>query len=848
MMLSSSFTPTIIEGDTHATLRKACPLLLHANNCASATSTLYSLQDIRTDFVKVLRIHAGVTTALLSSSEMAMWLGLEEVDVITLANTFCAINNDNQDDHQKKKGNYSIDDDEDIMCQVYNIRQKKRQYGLMNSLRSHIEERMKWHSSGETLESVATPAAVNQSSLSWLTDIVAQEMELRREDVAWLMHGITARQVDIPTNHHRHLEDQVLATLTGITAPISLHKLFTKDNHTPSLTIIIPIVKQLCQQGRLAGYVSSSSLHNSIYTPNIFSHFQRNIIDSFFKTNGYITEKKCAGVGLNLSSSIRKKSMEEFVKESFPNAILLAHSVIDPVIICQPLEIAIQNALLNEGFADLRSLIPLDIVTNIDDVDHIVKCCLVESFKAQQQDDKSVYEAFSRGITLINSDIALFVSHEMCKKSIEILDPLVESYSKRRAKEIIENQSGASGAGSKKGKTSLFSTLGSTNDVVPLREVANYVGKSYPDLLQLQQAYEEDYGDGDNISITPSWNSEEVSSKKCDGPLIEFCRVAIQSEIERKCIRAVKAEVASLNSTLHGVSVSERSVGAAKQIDVQEAFEYSFKDLCHILQVLAKTIESFSAKKVFTCAEITSMKRELLTGVGSNLAKIITEYCLYKNNVDGARALAFDPASSVWPKGVDMMSLLDFPSVLLHCTPAAGGGTLKGPLHYLRKLLPGSSGLSLALMWKLCEVRDDESQADEKLDQFCSHLAETCLTLVGIPFSILDKKTEKKMMAMRRQGLIDRIEKSNAQDEILSTCVALIYQQTKSMMISGSLMISLVLNKLFEEEKKIPKRATEVLFKLNQENGVSPELLILAKQFGIAKNNKALAAISDNSL
>jgi ribosomal protein S8 len=151
-------------------------------------------------------------------------------------------------------------------------------------------------------------------------------------------------------------------------------------------------------------------------------------------------------------------------------------------------------------------------------------------------------------------------------------------------------------------------------------------------------------------------------------------------------------------------------------------------------------------------------------------------------------------------------------------------------------------------MWKLCEVRDDESQADEKLDQFCSHLAETCLTLVGIPFSILDKKTEKKMMAMRRQGLIDRIEKSNAQDEILSTCVALIYQQTKSMMISGSLMISLVLNKLFEEEKKIPKRATEVLFKLNQENGVSPELLILAKQFGIAKNNKALAAISDNSL
>ena len=434
----------------------------------------------------------------------------------------------------------------------------------------------------------------------------------------------------------------------------------------------------------------------------------------------------------------------------------------------------------------------------------------------------------------------------MCQKSVAntILDPLVESYSKQRAREIVESRSvGAAARGSKKGKSSSQTIASTTSDedLVPLRHVANCIGEHYPDLLQLQQTYEEDFGGADS-SISLSWNPEEASTdKKCDGPLIEFCRVAIYSQIQRKCTRAVKAEVASLDSARHGVSVSERSVGAAKQMDTQEAFEHKFKDLCHLLQLLAKTIESFSAKSVFSCTEICSLKRELLVGIGSNFAKTVTEYCLYKHNVqEGSHALAFDYAQGLGRPPVDM---LDFPSVSLQYKHVEGGKA-KDPLLYLRELLPGSSGLSLVRIWELIEVKDDD-KVNENLDELITHLTETCLTLVGIPFSIIDKKTEKKVMTQRRQGLIERIEKSQDPGEILNTCVVLIYQNTRNLVIAGQTMISLVLN-LFEEEKKIPKKVTDVLLKLKQEgSNVSPELLALAKQFGTAKNSKALSGMCE---
>jgi hypothetical protein len=123
-------------------------------------------------------------------------------------------------------------------------------------------------------------------------------------------NGATTKTATAVSNPHytSHLETQVLAKLSGITAPISLDKLF--DNEQDQ-TLIVSLAKQLCQEGRLSGTVSSSSsssssLTNTVYTPNIFTHLQRNLVDSFFQTNHYITEKKCIGVGIVGSSKMER--------------------------------------------------------------------------------------------------------------------------------------------------------------------------------------------------------------------------------------------------------------------------------------------------------------------------------------------------------------------------------------------------------------------------------------------------------------------------------------------------------------------------------------------------------------
>lgn len=779
--MSSSAARTS-QDKKHRTFIRACPL--SANNYAP---TLYSLHDIRREFLRVLKIHG----ARLSTEEIATWLGLEEDDVITLGDALC-----------NQRGN-QISDEDDIICKVYNTAIKKHQYALVKSLRHQIEEHIKWQS-GETLECVVP----KQSSL------LLDTMELTSEDVMQLSHGIDT-SVATRINAHRYLENQVLSSLSGIIAPTSLEKLFFDED--PAL--VIPIAKTLCQQGRLPGSVSAS-LNNAVYIPHIFTHMQRNIIDSYFRTNGYVTEKKCVGAGLS------RNRMECFVRESFPNAVLLPHAIIEPDVICQPLEVAIQSAVMNNGYADLRSLIPLDVACNHDDIEQIINVCVVDCLKLQH--DTAMFDAFAKGTTIINSDIALFFSHEMINKSVKMLDVGIERYSKQRAKEIVENKIGTD-AGGKKGKPDAPTHAA---DVISLRDVANFIGNNYSDLKQLQQEFE----DSSKCEVKLSWNSDEVC--RCDGPLIEFCRAVLYRDAERKCSRAVRAEVASLESTRHGVTMSDRSVGAAKQMDIQEEFESSFKDLCHLLQILAKTIENFSTRGLFTSAEITSMKRELLLGMGSCLARLLTEYCLYRDNVEGAHTFAYSHQDNI-PAYV---SALDFPSFSLQCNPADGGKQMN-PLQHLRESVPASSGQNLVRMWNICS---DDNDGDNLLEQFISHLEDSCLTLVGIPFSVLDKKAEKKILTARRQGLIDRLEQSSQRDEILSASVILIYQQAKNLLILGKTMTSLVMN-IFEQEKKIPKRVTEVLLDLKREND-SPEMLHLAKKFGTAKNSKALAAISETSV
>merc|ERR1712194_205245 len=229
------------------------------------------------------------------------------------------------------------------------------------------------------------------------------------------------------------------------------------------------------------------------------------------------------------------------------------------------------------------------------------------------------------------------------------------------------------------------------------------------------------------------------------------------------------------------------------------------------------------------------------------------EHCLFKRagEVEIGTGLYFENYGEAAEESCGM-GTLSFPRIALR-SGLAERGMPSNPLDCLRSAFPGSAGAILAQMWNLCEHgRGDDKidiDAGQKLESFLRHLKESCLTLVGVPFSVLDKKTEKKVLAARREGLLERLEAAQDKEEVLLCTTALIYSQVKTLSIAGVDTVTLVLTRLFDQDKKIPKRVTEALQILNstEDAKAAAGLIAQAKKFGATKNSKALAALVDDT-
>ncbi|KAL3780783.1 hypothetical protein ACHAW5_004896 [Stephanodiscus triporus] len=453
--------------------------------------------------------------------------------------------------------------------------------------------------------------------------------------------------------------------------------------------------------------------------------------------------------------------------------------------------------------------------------------------------------------------MAFFFCGDMIATCKKLLMSLVEEYSSQRAKEIADGQTakvGLPAAGKKKEKL----VTPKAQDLVPLSLVVRGIGAEYPELLDCQHQHNRELNINDDGKMTLSWDADNDAND--DGPLVEFCRRALFSdELERFCARSVKAEVDRLNSTRLGVSVSARSEGAAKIQHVGESFESSFRVLCYLLQLFAKSLDTLGSRAhqgemdITMITMVNDMKEELLLGCGSCLARLVTEYYLFKNAE--THCLYFEShqeKGAVNSSPVEhyfqavSIGTLNFPFLVLRCS--SENEIFRCPLKYLRSAFPGSTGSNLAEMWSLCS-RDGQGDsscnytAGKKLELFVQHLVSNCLSLVGTPFAILNKKTERKVSDARRECIIDRLERSLDREEVVMCAIVLICHQVKSLSIAGSDTINLAL-KLFEHDAKIPNEVTEAIKGLKSTDTCETiNLIARVKKFGLAKNSKSLAAM-----
>lgn len=627
-------------------------------------------------------------------------------------------------------------------------------------------------------------------------------------------------------------EQYILSSLLGVTLPVQLDYLFSDyDGQTVQST-----VQSLCNTKKLQGM-----LHHSTYTPNIYITLQRKAVDSFFSMNGFLTEKKCIGFG------VAKNRVEQIVKESFvstrmqlsfcsgsvslhyflqPNATALKSSIINAKQICLPLEEAIQSAVLNKSFTDLKSLISEELAACEEDMIMLMKNVLVHQL---ENGNDNLHDDYRKGVTIVRRDIALFFTAPMIDQAMKLLSPLIEDYAKRRAKEIAQQKKQV------------------LDECIRLVEVAKCISDTFPDLLDIQQQYETNHIKGSTLEVEELMWSPPTAMN--DGPLIEFCRHAFDIDTVRvKCHRAIKAESLALQ---HKVNASSMLEGATSTYNKEEAFESSFRDMCHLLQLFAKGIQTLEGKvqssNTSDHALINDMKSELLLTCGSCIAKRITEYCMFKHAVtdDQKDALVFICKEAGLPHRehgfcipVDIGTLA-FPSISLECKPDEKG-KVRAPLPYLKSLFPSSVGMNVVKVWSLCSGAE-QNDGQHKLDAFIEHLNENCLSLVGIPFALLDKKNEKRLLATRRERISDLLQHATDKELVLLTSISFLFQLSKNSSIAGKSTMHLVLTVVLIGDKKIPKAIIETLVKLKGDD--SDVLIDEVKKFGTAKNIKALSSM-----
>eukprot|EP00978_Attheya_sp_CCMP212_P047927 scaffold450163_cov122-Attheya_sp.AAC.2 len=381
--------------------------------------------------------------------------------------------------------------------------------------------------------------------------------------------------------------------------------------------------------------------------------------------------------------------------------------------------------------------------------------------------------------------------------------------------------------------------------IVPLALVAQCVAEAYPELVDLQEDHHgplQEYSLDDNNNDAVPWerNSEDdpASVMMGVGPLYEFCRIALfSSHLEDACRRALRAELGRVVSTKKGCSVSGRKAGAAKTQSIDEAFQdpACFPTACYVVQLVSKAIQSIMAANANDDTDmIASLEHDFLKGCAADFTKRITQYCLFQNGVEDDifsfqkhdDANDTDPAhdQSNLPSFCHAANLATckFNSVYLSCSASENspdGTTPQDPLPTLRNVLPGSIGVALARMWVLCGGECYQNGAKVSADGsityrpgdfagFLRHAEESCLTICGLPFKVLDKKSEKQTLFARRHELSQALDRTMEPGLVLDLTIMLLFQQVKHLTVNGLDLRDTIL-KLLAKEKKIPDAVAE---------------------------------------
>ena len=630
----------------------------------------------------------------------------------------------------------------------------------------------------------------------------------------------------------------------------------------------------------------------AIYLPTSYRKRQKQEILEFIASNGYITLERAVR---NYRQGLLAAQITSLVQDAFSNVTVLRDGqvfVTDSIL--QQVQLAIQENLSPSSSAskilDLQDYLPADLLQSPTIVLSIL--------------EKSDFSSPSDGVAVIGNDRTILVGKEVIQNfKDDHLSQLIQSHAKNCANEIFQSDFAmdeddddnedleGSSAGRKTGKSkrakrknknfkhsnkkNKFPKESASAHLLPLPTIVSAVLATYP-------IFDED---------APSFDDSKAGNMKWEDDdddyslslAAQFCRKAFYSQsFIDQCNRAVNAELKRLESEKNSKAKMSRKDAAAKVRNVETSFQDAFRTLCYLIQAQSKSV-TFLIDNLEDCDDgscLEKLKAEFLQGPCADLTSRVTQHCLYREEAEEDCMFTFVPPdrqgeendnNSVTDdasRGTEQLSS----SLPQYCTDVIitarhhpqsylSSPPPREPLPILRESFSGNTGIVLSKMWILCggecyrggirTVADDDVEFSSQsvyvrpgnMDAFSSYAEENCLTLCGLPYKKLDKKAEKSLLFSRKQQLCELLASTEVAIDptgILEYTIMILFQQVRSLIVTGSLLRGPILEAL-SRERKIPSSVAEALKTLDSmikddDKTVDEELGSLVKECGLVRD------------
>ena len=684
-----------------------------------------------------------------------------------------------------------------------------------------------------------------------------------------------------------NMKKQVLEYFATVVEPVHIYEVCQQKDDWEVEQVIEWIQEELhksdtnkcCCPGEIHVDTITKNHQTATFIPEAYTKQQEQEMITFLTLNGYITSNRISN----------RQALMKIVNEKYPDAFIIDNDSDDSVIILssllQELQIAIQDyvdSVTKSDIFDFQDYLPTGLIN-----ESIISRILA---KIDFSDD--------RGVPVIaGNDRAILIRNDMIQQIQEQqVTPLILEFATSRAKELFHNMNNGGDDNAddddndddenptsnlKKGikSKSKRARKSSKNKKIPHNEV-KHVAFSIIPLSAVATAIASEYPffheENHEIPETIGWDDDEVDGEDENDTIlvVAFCRKVICTDSFRKqCERAVNAELQQLQSEKDSKSRISRKDAAAKVRSVETAFEEVFVTLCYLIQAQAKFITFATNSEIFDEKAVDTLKEEFLQGPCADLTSRITQQCLFQEEQDSLFTFSQPGDSLQNGKGnedkqnnsigglpphcstVDIASRIH-PKSYLSCPPP------REPLPILRESFSGNTGVTLSRQWILCGgecyrggVRtnikgvDDDGDTDDvevhvrpgNMEGFISHLEENCLTLCGLPFKRLDKKSEKNFLFSRKQQLTSFLSTRTDPVAVLEYTIMILFQQVRQLVVSGSLLRGPTLSALCDERKLPPSVATALKtlnYSIGNDNGqtIDEKLVNLVKECGLCRD------------